>query len=164
MAKYFKPNSEKSSEIVIIGSGISGLMAGALLSEYHRVVILEQHPETIGGCTHTFNKFGNTFDTGLHYIGGLGVGVKNILNRVAPELEFENMDYEFDRVRYSDGEFRIPSDPGVYKQRLCFKFPEEKDIIYQYFKDCEKVCSKAGLYYASKLWFLPSFIGNAYLD
>lgn len=56
-------------DYIIIGSGLSGLSAAALLARNgKKCLILEQH-DVIGGCTHTFHENGYEFDTGVHYIG-----------------------------------------------------------------------------------------------
>jgi all-trans-retinol 13,14-reductase len=51
-------------DAVVIGSGIGGLAAAAILSKAgKRVLVLEQHTKA-GGCCHTFGKNGLEFDTG----------------------------------------------------------------------------------------------------
>ena len=56
-------------DVVIVGSGVGGLLAGALLTKAgKRVAVFEQHDQA-GGCLHTFFEDGFEFDTGIHYIG-----------------------------------------------------------------------------------------------
>lgn len=51
-------------DAVVIGSGIGGLTAAALLSKAgKRVLVLEQHDKA-GGCTHTYQNKGFEFDVG----------------------------------------------------------------------------------------------------
>ena len=48
-------------DAIVIGSGIGGLSAAALLSKVgQRVLVLEQH-DVAGGCTHTFADKGQGF-------------------------------------------------------------------------------------------------------
>ncbi len=57
--------------IIIIGGGIGGLLAGALLSkEGQRVTVVEKNA-TIGGGLQSYQRFGVTFDTGMHVVGGM---------------------------------------------------------------------------------------------
>ena len=61
-------------DIVIIGSGIGGLVCGGILSrEGYRVCVLEKNKQ-IGGSLQTFSREKEIFDSGVHYIGGLNKG------------------------------------------------------------------------------------------
>lgn len=61
-------------KIVIIGGGLGGLFTGAILAkEGHQVMVLEKNA-TIGGGLQTFERFGISFDTGMHVIGGMNPG------------------------------------------------------------------------------------------
>ena len=56
-------------DVIIIGSGISGLTSGILLAkEGKKVLILEKHFKA-GGWTHTFKRDNYEWDVGIHYIG-----------------------------------------------------------------------------------------------
>lgn len=51
-------------DAVVIGSGVGGLTAAALLAKAgKRVLVVEQHDQA-GGCTHTFENRGFEFDVG----------------------------------------------------------------------------------------------------
>ena len=66
-------------EVVIIGSGLGGLVSGALLSRagYH-VTVLERQ-RVAGGCLQCFTRNGERFETGMHFVGGVAEG--EILDR-----------------------------------------------------------------------------------
>ena len=67
----------KKQEVVIVGSGIGGLICGAILSMngFH-VTVLERNKQ-IGGNLQTYARDKCIFDSGVHYVGGLDKG-KNL--------------------------------------------------------------------------------------
>ena len=72
MKKWSGWRSEYANEkydVIIIGSGMSGLTAGVLLARHgKKVLILEKHFK-VGGWTHTFHRNNYEWDVGIHYIG-----------------------------------------------------------------------------------------------
>ncbi|MDR1102171.1 MAG: NAD(P)/FAD-dependent oxidoreductase, partial [Tannerella sp.] len=61
-------------DVIIIGSGLGGLECGYILARHGmKVCILERHAQP-GGCLQTFQRGRVRFDTGFHYVGGLGEG------------------------------------------------------------------------------------------
>ena len=68
MFRFSKRKIPDEVDVIIIGSGISGLYCAALLAKAgKRVLVLEQH-YVAGGCTHCFEDKGWEFDTGSSYI------------------------------------------------------------------------------------------------
>lgn len=66
--QYRRYKVPKNVDVIVIGSGISGLTCAGLLARTgRRVLVLEQH-YIAGGATHTFDEQGFEFDTGKLHI------------------------------------------------------------------------------------------------
>jgi C-3',4' desaturase CrtD len=103
------------SDVVIIGAGISGLTAGAVLARSGaRVLILERH-YVAGGCASFFQRAGYRFDVGATLVGGFGergvhrrlferFGIAMPAQRIEPAMvvHLPNGDV----VRYGDNRWR----------------------------------------------------------
>lgn len=77
----------KSRRIVVIGAGIGGLTAGALLARRGYEVSICDRAFIPGGCASTFKRRGFTFDVGATQVAGLEPG--GIHQRIFDELEVE---------------------------------------------------------------------------
>jgi len=64
----------KDFDIVIIGSGMGGLVCADILSrEGYKICVLEKNRQ-IGGSLQTYVREKVIFDSGVHYLGGLSEG------------------------------------------------------------------------------------------
>ena len=80
-------NNKSKSRVVVVGGGIGGLTAGALLAKQgHEVTIFDQ-AIVPGGCASTFKRRGFTFDVGATQVAGLEPG--GIHHRIFEELDIE---------------------------------------------------------------------------
>lgn len=73
---------DRDYDVIIIGAGISGLVAGNYLVDAgKRVLILEQNRYP-GGCACSFERSGYKFDAAVHWISQAGEGgiVRQVLN------------------------------------------------------------------------------------
>jgi all-trans-retinol 13,14-reductase len=130
-------------DAIVIGSGIGGMSAAALLSKVGgmRVLVLEKHSER-GGLTHVFRRDGASWDVGVHYIGNMQVGsdtraLFDFLSGSA--LGWNPMPEEFERFIYPGFNFSVPSDAGRYQERLIERFPDEAASIGRYFADVNEI-------------------------
>ena len=132
---------EKS--VIIIGSGLGGLECGYILARNgFRVTILEQAAKP-GGCLQSFKRGGRVFDTGLHYVGGLGEG-----QSLRPFFEyFGLMDLPWrridpdcvDEIVIGERSFPLASGHDRFVERLCEHFPAERDNLREYARFLKQV-------------------------
>ncbi len=139
-------SSSEKYDVVIIGSGLGGLLSARILSmEGYKVCVLEKNRQ-IGGNLQTFVRDKCIFDTGVHYIGGLAPGQN--LHRIfsyfglMDELKLEQMDIEsYDRITFDDDEIEYKFAQGyeLFEKTLIDYFPKEKEGISQYCKKLKEV-------------------------
>lgn len=133
-------------DYVIIGAGMGGLAAGALLAKSGaRVAVLEAH-EYPGGCCHTFPMGKYRFCAAVHYIFSCGEGepVHNVLRKLGLQdrITFERLDPEgYDHFSCpSEGlRFKIPNGLGKWSERLSAQFPEERPQIRRFFQRIQRL-------------------------
>jgi|TARA_B110000977_G_scaffold87416_1_gene116284 phytoene dehydrogenase-like protein len=113
--------------VIIIGSGVGGLTAGALLAHYGRkVLVLESHYAT-GGAAHGFQRKTDVgefrFDTGPSFFAGLTT--INALNPLAALLELVGEPLE--TIKYDPlGTFHVEKDkPGLRRHADLSKLVSE---------------------------------------
>lgn len=136
-------------DYLIVGSGLSALVFGALMANAGKKVrILESH-EHPGGFGHTFTMAKKyIFNAQLHYVWDCGEGhtVNCILKQLglAQKITFERYDPSgFDHMRMPGYALDIPSDSSTLIQRLSRLFPDHQQSIQQFIEEVQKV--RAGL-------------------
>ncbi len=76
-----------SKQVIVVGAGIGGLTAGALLARRGYDVTVYEQAYLPGGCASTFKRRGFTFDVGATQVAGLEPG--GIHQRIFEELDIE---------------------------------------------------------------------------
>ena len=123
--------------ISIIGAGLGGLTAGALLAkDGYKVTVLEQH-NIVGGCATTFKRKGGfTCEVGLHEMDGLYTDESK--NKIFTKLGvYENVEFvkpdEFFRVKTDYIDFSMPDNIKDAEAKLIENYPDAKNDIKNYF-------------------------------
>ncbi len=131
-------------DYLIVGSGLSALVFGALMANSGKIVqILEAH-EHPGGFGHTFTMAKKyQFNAQLHYVWDCGEGqtVNRVLKKLGldQDVTFERYDPNgFDHMRMPGYALDIPSKPEELIQRLSTLFPTHRDRIRQFINEVEK--------------------------
>lgn len=143
----------KQFDVAIIGAGLGGLVSAAILAdEGYSVCVIEKN-EQIGGNLQTFRRDGIVFDTGVHYVGGLGEG-QNLYHLfdylgIIDDLKLERMDDEcFDAIIFDGDDTVYPQAMGYsrFKKNLLHYFPEEENAIDTYIQKMKEACSEFPFY------------------
>ena len=132
--------------IVIIGAGLGGLTAGALLSKKgYKVTILEQHNK-VGGCATTFKRNGNfACEVGLHAMDAAFTDKKK--KWILDELKvYDNIEFikpnEFFRIKSDTIDFIMPDKKEKAIVKLTDKYPKEAQAIKKYFTLIDSICNE----------------------
>ena len=140
-------------DIVIIGSGMGGLVCADILGrEGYKVCVLEKNKQ-IGGCLQTYVRDKVIFDSGVHYLGGLGEG-QNLYQvfkylGLIDKLKLQKMDENvFDKIIIENDEKEYVFAQGYenFIQHLLKDFPDEEKALRLYCDKIKEVCSKFPLY------------------
>lgn len=124
---------------VIIGGGLGGLFTGAILAkEGIRVTIIEKNT-TVGGGLQSFIRFGETFDTGMHVIGGMqqGGNIRRICEYLGiyDKVHIRDVDSQMiDCLYFAEDKqtYRIAQGKQAFVDSLAKSFPAERESLERY--------------------------------
>ncbi|MCR5423517.1 MAG: NAD(P)/FAD-dependent oxidoreductase [Bacteroidales bacterium] len=143
-------------DIIIIGSGLGGLVCGYILSKHgYHVAILEQGAQ-VGGCLQTFRRMGVKFDTGMHYIGSMEegqvlhklFGYFNLLN----DVKVSRLDDEgFDVISMAGRQYKYAVGYDRFIDTLAQDFPNNKEDIRRYTELIRNIAAASPLYNMHKI-------------
>jgi len=140
-------------DIVIIGSGMGGLVAGNIMAREGKSVCVLEKNNQYGGNLQTFVRERTIFDTGVHYLGGLSYGQN--LHRyfkyldILDGLEFKQLDKDgFDIITFDNDQNEYAHAQGYanFEHSLIAKFPKEEKAVKAYTKKLRETCAKFPLY------------------
>ena len=143
-----RPSSDNEHDVIVIGSGIGGLTAAALLaSRGLKVAVFEQHFLAGGYCTswergvrREGGRLTYIFDAGVHDVSGLGErgGVRNLMRQldIEEEVDWHRMDHEY----FINGmHLRVPRDPDSFAAKLGDLFPSEREAVKSFLGEMRSI-------------------------
>ncbi len=142
----------KKFDVLIIGTGMGGLVCGNILSKDGYSVCMVEKNKQLGGCLQIYVRDKVIFDSGVHYIGALDKG-QNLYQifkwlGLLDKLKLERMDPAFDRILLDGDEIEYPIMQGYenFEKAMIRNFPEEGKAIQIYTKTILEICDNFPLY------------------
>lgn len=130
-------------DVVVIGAGVAGLTAAALLSKAGLKVSLFERESQAGGCLAAFQRGGFTFDTSIHWLNQFRPG--GFTHRIHHYLDADGLHFpQLNRIHRYKGtrrDYILTSSPFEFRDQLLQDFPAEADGIHALFNDAEKLGS-----------------------
>lgn len=124
-------------DIVVIGAGIAGLTAAALLSKAGLQVVVVEAESRPGGYLAGFERKGFIFDSAIHWLNQCGPG--GFVNKI-----FNYLDADFPkckplaRIRRYKGDsfdYLLTNNPCELRDQFIHNFPSEAKGIGKFFAD-----------------------------
>lgn len=132
-------------DIIIIGSGLGGLQCGYILAKHGRKVLILERQQQPGGCMQSYKRKGQQLDTGMHYVGGLGVGdclYSSFKYLGLMDLPWQHLDPTgFDRVTIGGRDFRYAEGHEAFVETLAKDFPHQRKGLQRYASTMNEVGS-----------------------
>ena len=125
---------QEAYDVVVIGAGLAGLTAGALLAHAGKSVLVVEADERPGGYAHNLERGAYTFDRADHLLtscqpeGPFGQGVIDAVLRelgVRDRCEFVRVSDPFYLTRYPGFELAVPCGREEFLEAHLKHFPAE---------------------------------------
>lgn len=123
-------------DVIIVGAGLGGLQCAYILAKKGLDVLVLEKEMLPGGCLQTFVRRGIRFETGFHYVGGLGDGEP--LNRIFSYFDLMSLpwlqldDDAFDEVVLRGESYMFANGFSRFADSLADRFPHQREALQRY--------------------------------
>lgn len=128
-------------DVAIIGAGVGGLTAGALLSKAgFSVCVLEKEPH-VGGYLAGFRRKDFRFDTAIHWLNQCNADglVCRMFDAIGSDHPNAIQQQRIRRYKGDTFDYLLTNNPDEWKEQLIKEFPADKDGIKRFFKAAKKL-------------------------
>ena len=123
-------------DVVIIGSGLGGLICARQLAQRGRSVVVLERQRIPGGCLQSYRRGELEFDTGLHYVGGLdeGQSLHDAFQSLGLlSLPWQRLDADgFDLITIGNQTYPLAEGFDHFADTLAAFFPQERSALRQF--------------------------------
>jgi phytoene dehydrogenase-like protein len=155
-------------DVIVIGSGLSGLAAGIRLAMFDKKVLIVEKHTVVGGLNSYYIRKNRTIDVGLHAMTNYASkGARNTpLGKLLKQLRFSHDDFrlyeqETSEIRFPDKCLRFSNDFDLLKQEVREQFPDQIDGFMRLVR---KIGSFDELSLAKGEWISSQNILGSYLS
>ncbi|NQT77571.1 MAG: NAD(P)/FAD-dependent oxidoreductase [Bacteroidetes bacterium] len=130
------PSSDKIYDVIIIGAGIGGLTAAAILAKSRMdvcVVEMAAHP---GGYLAGFERKGFYFETAIHWLNQCGPDglVRRVFDLLAPGSPKTQENTRIRRFKSDSYDYLLTNNPEEMRDDMISHFSHEEKAIRKFFK------------------------------
>ncbi|MBS1584651.1 MAG: NAD(P)/FAD-dependent oxidoreductase [Bacteroidetes bacterium] len=128
-------------DVIVIGAGVGGLTAAALLSKAgYSVCVLEKEPHA-GGYLAGFRRKNFRFDTAIHWLnqcmpGGMAAMIFDILGSDHPVAVPQK---HIRRYKGETYDYLLTNNPEELKAQLIADYPHEREGLERFFKTAKRL-------------------------
>jgi phytoene dehydrogenase-like protein len=136
-----RPELNASYDVVIIGAGVGGLTAAALLSKAGlSVCVLEKEPHA-GGYLAGFKRKNFLFDTAIHWLNQYGREgmVTRLFSALGTDHPAAKDQVRIRRYLGNSYNYLLTNNPDELRNQLIAEYPHEKDGIERFFRAAKKI-------------------------
>lgn len=136
-----KPVQDAYYDVVVIGAGVGGLTAAALLSKAGlSVCVIEKEPH-VGGYLAGFKRKQFHFDTAIHWLNQYGKSgmVTRLFALLGKDHPVAIPQKRIRRYKGNGYNYLLTDNPDLFRDQLIADFPQEEKGIKRFFKKAKRI-------------------------